>query len=399
MPRFSGGPRRGVPRRHGSRTGRLTVWGASATTTEKDPTVLTVPRRTIGAATVGAVALALVATSVAPAHADDHLNLPGEPTLTLPINDSEAGGTYDQDFTRVYAGATSDGTPVYIYVPEGTPLDGTAPTGVASLDPAFDQNPTDEFVPCDTRDVSDFTLTQAQIDYMGDQLANQIVAVDEEHFGPMDAANPDEPASDSLVMVVYNVQDANYYDCEEGTYTAGYFAPEFIDTSGMNAIVIDAFDWANRVGPADSPWNDDDPENDAPTLYEGVIAHELEHLLHNYSDPGELSWVDEGLADFAVFLNGYDVGGSHLSNQQVFHRETSLTRWGGSLANYGAAYTFFQYLWEQAGGNGDGTFTPDLQNDYAGGDLLIKLIFEEQADGMIGVQAAIDEFNALTGAG
>ena len=128
-----------------------------------------------------------------------------------------------------------------------------------------------------------------------------------------------------------------------------------------------------------------------PTLYEGVIAHELEHLLHNYSDPGELSWVDEGLADFAVFLNGYDVGGSHLTYHQVFYAETSLTRWGGGLENYGAAYTFFQYLWEQAGGNGDGTYTPDLQYDGAGGDLLIKLIFENQADGMDGVQDAIDD--------
>ena len=74
-------------------------------------------------------------------------------------------------------------------------------------------------------------------------------------------------------------------------------------------------------------------------LYEGVIAHELEHLLHNYSDPGELSWVDEGLADFAIFLNGYHAGGSHLTYHQVFHRETSLTRWGGGLENYGASFT------------------------------------------------------------
>jgi hypothetical protein len=351
----------------------------------------------MGAIAVGAAAITIAVASAAPASADDHENLPGEPTITLPINDSEAGGTYDQDFTRVYAGATPDGTPVYIYVPVGTPLDGTAPEGVASLDPAFDHNTADEFEPCADRSVEDFTLTQAQIDYMGDELANQIVAVDEEHFGFMEAAAPGVPESDSLVMVVYNVQDANYYDCEETTYTAGYFAPEFIDTSGMNAIVIDAFDWANRVGPADSEWNDDDPENDQPTLYEGVIAHELEHLLHNYSDPGELSWVDEGLADFAVFLNGYDVGGSHLSNHQVFYAETSLTRWGGSLANYGAAYTFMQYLWEQAGGNGDGTYTPDLSYDAAGGDLLIKLIFENEADGMEGVQAAIDAFNAETG--
>ncbi len=101
-------------------------------------------------------------------------------------------------------------------------------------------------------------------------------------------------------MLVYNVQDANYYDCAETTYTAGYFAPEYANSIGMNVIVIDAFDWANRVGPDDSEWRDDDPSNDQATLYEGVVAHELEHLLHSYSDPGELSWVDEGLADFAV---------------------------------------------------------------------------------------------------
>ena len=152
----------------------------------------------------------------------------------------------------------------------------------------------------------------------------------------------------------------------------------------MNVIVIDSFDWANRTGSDNS-------------LYEGVIAHELEHLLMNYSDPGELSWVDEGLADMAAFLNAYDATGSHLTYHQVFHRETSLTRWGGGLENYGASYTYFQYLWERAGGNGDGTFTPDLMYDDVAGDLLIKLIFEEQADGMAGVQAAIDTYNDMTG--
>lgn len=345
-------------------------------------------------------ALLALATAVAPAAyaAADPDNLPGDEEITLPINDSAAGGTYDQDFVQVYANTTQDGTPVYIYVPVGTPLDGSAPTDVDSLDPAFDHNPDDDFDPCTENAATDFALTQAQIDYLGDQLADQIVAVDEEHFGPMDAADPAFTETDSLVMVVYNVQDESYYDCAETTYTAGYFAPDFIESVGMNVIVIDAFDWANRVGPADSEWNDDDPDNDDPFLYEGVIAHELEHLLHNYSDPGELSWVDEGLADFAAFLNGYGITGSHLTYHQVFYSDTSLTRWGGGLQNYGAAYTFFQYLWERAGGNGDGTFTPDLQYDGAGGDLLIKLIFENQADGMDGVQAAIDQFNAGPGA-
>jgi hypothetical protein len=357
-------------------------------------------RATRTPAAVGiAAAAALVLGAVVPSTASAAPSgVAGDPTITLPINDSTAGGTYDQDFTRAYAGATPDGTPVYIYVPAGTPLDGSAPTGVDSLDPAFDHNPNDSFTPCADKTASQYTLTQPEIDYLGNTLSSQVVRVDEEHFGPMGAADPTDPASRALVMVVYNIQDDSYYDCSVTTYTAGYFAPDFIESSGMNVIVVDALDWANLIGDADSPWNDGDATNDRPQLYEGTIAHELQHLLHHYSDPGEQSWVDEGLADFAIFLNGFNVGGSHLTYHQVFYAETSLTRWAGGLENYGAAYTFFQYLWEQAGGNGDGTYTPDLQYDNAGGDLLIKLVFQNQADGVDGVQGAIDQFNAQTGA-
>jgi hypothetical protein len=306
---------------------------------------------------------------------------PGDETIVITINDSHAGGSYDQVFELAYDGATPTGTPVYIYVPEGAIGDPT----VDSVNPQFDHDPTDEFDPCADNTAAENLMTQSQIDALGDELANQIVAVDEAHYGEIGLADVDDPDSDALVLLAYNIQDESYYDCSVTTYTAGYFAPEYINEAGMNVIVIDSFDWANRVG-------------EPRLLYEGVIAHELEHLLMNYSDAGELSWVDEGLADFAIFLNDYPTGGSHLTYHQVFHRETSLTRWGGGLENYGASFTFMLYLWEQAGGNGDGTFEPDLQYDDAGGDLLIKLIFEEEADGMEGVQNAIDTFNAQTGA-
>ena len=306
---------------------------------------------------------------------------PGDPTIVIAINDSHAGGTYDQVFELAYENATSTGTPVYIYVPEGAIGDPT----VDSVNPQFDHNPADEFDPCADNTPEENLMTQAQIDALGDELTDQIVAVDEAHYGEIGLADASDPNSDALVLLAYNVQDESYYDCSVTTYTAGYFAPEYIADAGMNVIVIDSFDWANRVG-------------EPSLLYEGVIAHELEHLLMNYSDPGELSWVDEGLADFAIFLNGYPAGGSHLTYHQVFHRETSLTRWGGGLENYGASFSYFLYLWEQAGGNGDGTLNPDLQYDGAGGDLLIKLIFEEEADGLEGIQNAIDTFNAQTGA-
>lgn len=323
----------------------------------------------LGASAIGTAAPAVMASS----------GSPGDPTITITINDSHAGGSYDQTFEKVFADATTTGTPVYIYVPLGAVGDPT----VDSVNPQFDPNPSDEFVPCADNLPAEDLITQAQIDALGNELTDQIVAVDEAHYGQIGLADPNDPNSDALVLLAYNVQDESYYDCSVTTYTAGYFAPEYIAEAGMNVIVTDTFDWANRVG-------------EPRLLYEGVIAHELEHLLMNYSDPGELSWVDEGLADLAIFLNGYPTGGSHLTYLQVFHRETSLTRWGGGLENYGASFTYMLYLWEQAGGNGDGTLAPDLQYDGAGGDLLMKLIFEEQADGMEGVQNAIDAFNAQT---
>jgi Immune inhibitor A-like, MAM domain len=318
---------------------------------------------------------------------------PGDNTIVITINDSEAGGSYDQTFVKAYAGTTTSGTDVYVYVPEGAfTLDGD--TSVPSLDPQWDPTPGDDFTPCADNTWQDYVITQAQVNELGDELVNQIVAVDEAHYGEIGLADESDSSSDALVMLVYNVQDSAYYDCSETTYTAGYFAPEYIDDAGMNVIVLDAYDWANRIG------DQTDNADGVSHLYEGVIAHELEHLLMNYSDPGELSWVDEGLADFAIFLNAYPAGGSHITYQQVFHRETSLTRWGGGLENYGASFSFFLYLWEQAGGNGPGAgqYDPDQQYDGTAGDLLIKLIFEEQADGMQGVQNAIDTFNAMTGA-
>jgi hypothetical protein len=365
------------------------------------PDLRRVPMRTLTRRlTAGSAAAALAVVGLAgPAMADHTTVAPadfgsaGDDTIVVPVNDSAAGGTYYQPFEKVYTG-NADGTPVFIYVPVGA-LDGVE--GVHSLDPLFDHNPDDEFVPCATHDPADYALAQEQIQRLGDELAGQIVAVNEAHFGPMDAANPADPSSDSLVTLVYNVQDENYYDCAVDTYTAGYFAPEFAseDSLGMNVITLDAFDWANRIGedPSAEPWSDGDPGNDSPELYEGVIAHELEHLLMNYSDEGELSWVDEGLADVAAFLNGYDMTGSHLMYQQAFHRETSLTRWGGGLENYGASFSYFAYLWERAGGNGGGSLTPDLEYDDTAGDKLIKLIFAEQANSMAGVQSAINAYN------
>ena len=317
---------------------------------------------------------------------------PGDPTITVGVGDDVAGGETQVTFDLHFSGTTANGTPVYIYAPQDA-VDNADLTGVVGADPQIDRDPADEFTPCATRSADDFQISSDQITGLGNELVGSdadpgIVQVDTEHYGPIGLADPADPDSDALVVLAYNIVDGAYYDCDADQYTVGYFAPQFIDEDGMNVIVIDTENWDELVG---------NPDTTDLTI-EGVIAHELQHLLHNYSDPGELSWVDEGLADFAIFLNGYPTGGSHATYHQVFHRETSLTRWGGELENYGASFSFFQYVWEQAGGNGGGDLSPDQTYSGTAGDLLIKLIFENPADGMEGVQAAIDAFNARTGA-
>ncbi|MBX6748978.1 MAG: hypothetical protein IRY85_04785 [Micromonosporaceae bacterium] len=116
--------------------------------------------------TVGAATLALFGAGTAVALATS--GNAGDPTLIVTINDSHAGGSYDQVFERVYANVTEAGTPVYIYVPEG----GIGDPSVDSLNPAFDHNPNDEFVPCPDNAASDYLLTQEQIDYLGAELTD-----------------------------------------------------------------------------------------------------------------------------------------------------------------------------------------------------------------------------------
>ena len=73
-------------------------------------------------------------------------------------------------------------------------------------------------------------------------------------------------------------------------------------------MTIDAFDWLHRTGanPVDEPTGDLCSSRPARArLYEGVFAHEYQHLLQHYTDPNEVNFVNEGLSDFAISLVGY----------------------------------------------------------------------------------------------
>ncbi len=186
--------------------------------------------------------------------------------------------------------------------------------------------------------------------------------------------------ADDTVVLVDNVRDANYYkpNTPNGqTYIAGFFYSLFNDYVDRNVMTIDAFDWLHRTGanpPDDSgkaaykacaaQLGRDGLGGSEPHTYEGTFAHEYQHLLENYVDADETSWVNEGLSDYAQSLVGYvntnqlptaKNADGHVQCIQGYEPESfggpenSLTLWGDQgdpeiLCDYGAAYSFMMYL-------------------------------------------------------
>ena len=209
---------------------------------------------------------------------------------------------------------------------------------------------------------------------------------------------------DDIAVLIDNVRDANFYDTDNQsnlTYIAGFHSSGFNELLNRNVMTIDSFDWLHRTGANPPHEPTDDPCTSAPArpfLYEGVFAHEYQHLLEYYEDPGESIWMNEGLSDWAQTLThyvdpsvpidqlGYD---SHvqcflgyLGIQTPFNPipreggpENSLTLWGDQtdheseiLCDYGAAYTFMEFL---AGRYGKG-FMGDLHRDDRSGLASVR---------------------------
>jgi len=84
----------------------------------------------------------------------------------------------------------------------------------------------------------------------------------------------------------------------------------------------------------------------------GVLAHEFQHMIHWNIDRNEASWVNEGLSELAVELNGFTTGG--FSYLFAGDPDLQLNFWpgnyqGDSTPHYGASYLFMKYILERFG--------------------------------------------------
>jgi immune inhibitor A len=86
----------------------------------------------------------------------------------------------------------------------------------------------------------------------------------------------------------------------------------------------------------------------AGPAYNALLAHELQHLVHQDGDAGEEAWVNEGLSQVAAELAG---GGTSRIPAFLAAPDTQLNDWtaGGGL-HYGKSQLFFRYLLDRFGG-------------------------------------------------
>jgi immune inhibitor A len=84
---------------------------------------------------------------------------------------------------------------------------------------------------------------------------------------------------------------------------------------------------------------------DDPFTY-GVLAHELQHMIHWYQDRNEDSWLDEGFSELAAFLNGYYRGG--FDKRYASNTSIQLNDWPNNASvtapHYGASFLFVNYF-------------------------------------------------------
>jgi hypothetical protein len=206
-------------------------------------------------------------------------------------------------------------------------------------------------------------VTKDQCEYMADQFDNYIYETEAAYFGVEnfhDGSNAALPfgyydETGRTAILISNIGDESYYDYTYPSYIAGfYWGDVFEYYCDRNVISIDAYDYAHRLGDEDNGWFLND-EKARPNLYESVVAHEFQHLLHDDIFPGDETYMNEACSLFAEPLCGYPVDYGQIE-WFLATPDNSLIEWGDQgginiLADYGAAFLWAVYLEEHYGPN------------------------------------------------
>ncbi len=109
--------------------------------------------------------------------------------------------------------------------------------------------------------------------------------------------------------------------------------------------------------------------------YDADTAHEFQHLIHSYQAEQKAGWIDEGMSELAIKVNGFEIGG--VLGTFARAPDTQLNTWAvepqASFPHYAASYLFFNYVAQR--------FGPDMT----------RAIIDAPREGVNGIQAVLDQ--------
>jgi hypothetical protein len=236
-------------------------------------------------------------------------------------------------------------------------------------------------------------ILDEQIQYILNEFDNKIYPIEIEYFGTPDFLDGSYAVLPGLlglppdyyyeengrnVILVSNIRDENYYYYTYPYYIAGFYSSAFEYYFDRNIISIDCYQWERRLGPPGYEWIPGVPVT-RPYVYESVVAHEYQHLIHRDYQPAAETFMNEGCSMYAELLCGYGIEADYL-NSYFYTPDNSLTVWGDQgdiniLADYGAAALWTIYL-----------------SDHYGGADLIRYYVQSGIPGIEGINNALAAF-------
>jgi immune inhibitor A len=123
----------------------------------------------------------------------------------------------------------------------------------------------------------------------------------------------------------------------------------------------------------------------------GTLAHEFQHMIHWYRDRNEETWLNEGAAELAAFLNGYDRNQADVLYTRA--PDLQLNDWpdytSQNVPHYRAALLFLAYFLDRFGEQATQALVAHPANGLESIDEVLKAL--GVPDGASGGQLTADD--------
>ena len=270
-------------------------------------------------------------------------------------------------------------------------LEGISPT-VAPRNPPYQIGDRESFWVTNSDDNTNFQVTAV----LRAQTAHAYYWIEEEvSYSPVDL----KKLAETFENTIYPT-NREFFGTE---WTPGVDGDEhlyILFTPGIGSQVAGYFSSMDSFPPALHPYsnahemfvlNEDNLTLDEEYTYT-TLAHEFQHMIHWYNDLNEETWLNEGFAELAAQLYGYNLGG--VDYVYSFNPDIQLNDWpyngADSSAHYGAAFLFVSYFLDRFGEEATQALVAETENGLESVDLVLAQI--GATDPLTGMPIRADDF-------